>query len=976
MADDQEKRRGRVLGWGTFWGRHLDRSPFSPWLAVTVVVGSVLISLSELLGLGLSSLWAMLVQPGTSLPHLLLEWTCALIALLMAVFAWGRLRTGGFPEALVLAPVMPVVAVLDAYVALSSADVWGPWPQAIWIASRYWMAFGFLVASWIVSRIERPSSRGAALSVALPVGLGLGITALLAVVTLVGPASLNEAWGGVVRIWHLVPLVCFVVAGLFLLPAVHRAHVSIMSHALIVSIVPQILCQLEAALVLRHDMPFDLAVAEQQKLLAYLTLLVGIVFDYISSHRATALALAQFRSAQSELQERGLEIRRIDQELAERRIEKEWVESRMRMLEKAVETMSLGVTITRPDGRILYTNPADACMHGYRVDELIGRHSRIFQAPEVDPPAAPPPAKGFQLWVRETLNHRQDGQIFPVRLISDAVCDDLGRMTALVTICEDISERKRAEDALEHRDRVLLAVSLAAERFLVEEHWEGSVGEVLDHLGQATGVEHVYLGQRASGAGGGLFDALWSAGESLPDDSLLARLGPEPAVLDAFQGQCHDQGALYGGREEMPPGIAAIMERAGVVSVALVSVVISEECWGLLSLENRRELRPWSASEIEALKTAARILAGAIQRHEARRALEASESNYRDLVETATDLVQSVTSEGRLLFVNRAWREVLGYEEEEVTNLDLWDVVAPESRSVCEAALRQALEEGSVERIEAVFETRTGTEISLEGSLARRLGGSGAPEVLAIFRDVTERKMIDRLKQDFISTVSHELRTPLTSLLGSLGLLRSPKLATDKERVEELLDVAQRNGERLLRLINDLLDLQKMAAGELSFEIAPAPVKPILSEALEGIRGFADSMQVQLKLTEMAANLTVLTDRDRLVQILYNLLSNAIKFSSAGAHVTLTARSEEGEVLISVIDEGEGIPQEFRQHLFEKFAQADASSTRRAGGSGLGLSIVRNLVDGLKGRIDVESEVGIGTRVTVVFPRALQNASA
>ena len=232
-----------------------------------------------------------------------------------------------------------------------------------------------------------------------------------------------------------------------------------------------------------------------------------------------------------------------------------------------------------------------------------------------------------------------------------------------------------------------------------------------------------------------------------------------------------------------------------------------------------------------------------------------------------------------------------------------------------------------------------------------------------------ERERIESMKQEFLTTVSHELRTPLTSMLGSLGLIRGSRQAPTPERQQELIDIAERNGERLLRLINDLLDLQRLEAGELRFQYTTVQLGPLLEEAVHDIHGFAELYNVRVLTRCEASNEDVVTDRDRLAQVLYNLLSNGIKFSPGGEAVLLAARAAGDGVELTVHDRGPGIPVQFRSRLFEKFSQAETSAARSRGGSGLGLSISRKLVHGLGGTIDVDSSAEAGTTVTVKLPR-------
>jgi PAS domain S-box-containing protein len=363
-------------------------------------------------------------------------------------------------------------------------------------------------------------------------------------------------------------------------------------------------------------------------------------------------------------------------------------------------------------------------------------------------------------------------------------------------------------------------------------------------------------------------------------------------------------------------------------------------------------------------------LGAGLERDRFLRELENASASYRDLIEGASDIIQSVDQtggvDGRFLFVNPAWCEALGYSVEQSREMTLWQIIPERLQEPCRAQFARLQPGAGPVRLEITFKTRSGGEVEVEGIVGGRFEDGLLVATLGIFRDVGERRRVERMKREFLATVSHELRTPLTSMMGSLGLLRSGRVAAHPAKAQELLEIAERNGERLLRLINDLLDLQRLEAGELRFVLTPTSIGAVLTDAQEGIAGMADLLKVRVALEPPPTHLAVLADRDRLNQVLYNLLSNAIKFSPTGETVRLSAELVAGMVEISVADRGPGIPAAFRARLFEKFAQAETAG--RVGGSGLGLSISKRLVEGLGGSIRIDSEEGQGTVVTVSFP--------
>lgn len=239
---------------------------------------------------------------------------------------------------------------------------------------------------------------------------------------------------------------------------------------------------------------------------------------------------------------------------------------------------------------------------------------------------------------------------------------------------------------------------------------------------------------------------------------------------------------------------------------------------------------------------------------------------------------------------------------------------------------------------------------------------------LAVIRDISERREIEQMKTEFVATVSHELRTPLTSIAGSLGLISGGAAGELAPKAARLVEIAHSNALRLVRLINDILDIEKIEAGRMQFDIRPIALDQLLPKAVQQSAGFASQFDVQVDLIPPPAGAAVLADEDRLMQVLTNLLSNAIKFSKPGGVVSLSVTSLDRRYRISVADRGSGIPDSFRERIFSKFAQADGSDTRQKGGTGLGLSIVREIVLRLGGSVSFESAEGEGTVFHVDLP--------
>jgi signal transduction histidine kinase len=233
--------------------------------------------------------------------------------------------------------------------------------------------------------------------------------------------------------------------------------------------------------------------------------------------------------------------------------------------------------------------------------------------------------------------------------------------------------------------------------------------------------------------------------------------------------------------------------------------------------------------------------------------------------------------------------------------------------------------------------------------------------LMRALRYANERKRLERMKDEFVSALSHELRTPLTSISASLGLLVGKAAGDLPEPVAHLIAIAHTNSQRLVRLVNDILDIEKMNSGQTVFNFERVEVRPQVEQAIESNFGFAESHGVRIRLECADPIDDVRADSDRLTQVITNLLSNAIKYSPADGEVVVAIESGTDVIRISVRDHGPGIPAEFKPRIFERFAQADVTNSRQKGGTGLGLNIVKQIVDRLGGVVGYADAPGGGT---------------
>ena len=351
--------------------------------------------------------------------------------------------------------------------------------------------------------------------------------------------------------------------------------------------------------------------------------------------------------------------------------------------------------------------------------------------------------------------------------------------------------------------------------------------------------------------------------------------------------------------------------------------------------------------------------------------LRLSEERFRRAFDDAPIGMCLVSPQGRMLKVNRAVCALLGFSESELLRTDFQSITHPEDLETDIGLVRKVLK-GEIPsyQMQKRYIHRDGQVVftNLSVSLVRDSDGTPMYFVSQI-ENITHRLEVDRMKREFISTVSHELRTPLTSIRGSLGLVEAGVLGQLPQKAEAMVKIAHENSVRLVRIINDILDIEKIESGKLELRVDNVPIASLLRQALEVNQGYGEKYRVQFVL-DGAPGVHVRADADRLMQVLANLLSNAAKFSPPGAQVHVRAKRDGPRVRIEVEDHGTGIPEEFRTRIFEKFAQADSSSARRFDGTGLGLSITRQLVEAMGGGIGFTTATDHGSTFYIEFPLA------
>lgn len=342
-------------------------------------------------------------------------------------------------------------------------------------------------------------------------------------------------------------------------------------------------------------------------------------------------------------------------------------------------------------------------------------------------------------------------------------------------------------------------------------------------------------------------------------------------------------------------------------------------------------------------------------------ALQQSEAQLRRLYELSPiGIALTEFRTGQFLDVNESLLRPTGYHREELMALDFWQLLPEGTETRQQEIIRDLKAEKRFGPYELAIRKSDGSTYPAIMQGVKIYDASGESLIWTLIEDISERKKVDRMKNEFIATVSHELRTPLTSIAGSLGLLAGGSLGELPKQVARMVSIAHRNSEQLRQLVDDLLDIEKLISGKMTMNTAHEPLVPVIEESIEQLESYATGREIPICFERPHEDLMALIDRSRLKQALNNILSNAIKFSPDKGEVRVRAEKANGYTRILVTDQGPGIPESFRGRIFQKFAQADSSDTRGKRGTGLGLAITREIMSQMGGRVGFDSVEGHG----------------
>jgi PAS domain S-box-containing protein len=405
--------------------------------------------------------------------------------------------------------------------------------------------------------------------------------------------------------------------------------------------------------------------------------------------------------------------------------------------------------------------------------------------------------------------------------------------------------------------------------------------------------------------------------------------------------------------------------------------------------ERTAELRQANRRLLEEINERERALR---DRKQTQASLERLSRQSELILNSAGEGIYGLNCQGKITFVNPAAARMLGYGVKELINLFMHEVVKHSRPDGVRYFLEDnpiyaTLQNGTVQHVtDDIFYRSDGSKFPVEYVSTPIREQKKIVGAVVIFKDITERQIIERMKDEFVSVVSHELRTPLTSIRSALGLLARGSLNNQPEKSQRMLEIAFDNTNRLVRLINDILDIERINSGKVTMHKQTCNAADLMIQAVDEMRAMAEKAEIHLELTP--ASVQLWADPDRIIQTITNLLSNAIKFSPPGSTVWLSVElQQEGEVrkadcveknkfttpptsylLFQIKDQGRGIPEDKLETIFDRFQQVDASNSRHQGGTGLGLAICRSIVQQHGGKIWAESTLGKGSTFYFTLP--------
>ncbi|MCD6659168.1 MAG: PAS domain S-box protein [Lentimicrobium sp.] len=595
--------------------------------------------------------------------------------------------------------------------------------------------------------------------------------------------------------------------------------------------------------------------------------------------------------------------------------------------------------------------------------------------------------KGFSTGVQYLLEDNGSPRWFE---LSISFKEHTAEGKRFISLVRDITSRKLTEIKLEHQSRVLEGVSRATTALLLEDDTHMAINQALEYIGNASGVDRVYLFEYHG-------DGVDSENNFISQRYEWCSPGTSPQIdnpdlqyvpADFIPRWNELLGAgkpVVGFVRDFPENEREILEPQEIISLLVVPVFVENRLFGFVGFDDCTKAYAWTQSEVFILQSLASGIGNALLRERAAEKLKFSENRFRVLYEESPIGLMLSEYDGAIINTNEAFRKILSCENPVPLQRNFNELIPENFRPVMDVALSDLDKTGRAGPIEIRLNTKKGGTIPVLMNLMVVKDLDLRPKVWAIIEDISERKKFEyelikardeatranKSKSEFLANMSHEIRTPLNAIMGFAELLGDQ---LENPRHQEFVDIIGKSGRNLLLIINDILDLSRIEAGRMKIE--PEPVKPqqIINE-LERIFSLSASEKKLKFIVDKDKDLpeTLIMDETRVRQVLFNLLGNAIKFTHTG-EVKLLVKTQNlntlsmtCDLVLEVSDTGIGIPSEQQELIFMAFRQQEGQSTRKFGGTGLGLTITKRMVEMMNGQISVQSKPGEGSVFSVLL---------
>ena len=574
-----------------------------------------------------------------------------------------------------------------------------------------------------------------------------------------------------------------------------------------------------------------------------------------------------------------------------------------------------------------------------------------------------------------TLGEGAGRRVFDFRL--SPIHDRRGRLTSWLAILHDITRLKRTEEDLRQRDRLLGGIARIANELVAQTELDRALVGVLGIFGEMMDADRVYIFRNSCDVKTGrlLMNHLleWTGpnvSKQIGNPDLQNRFYDDvPGIFELLS-----QGRPFSGIvEHLAPPLRSFLEALAIQSIVLVPIFSGREFWGFMGFDNCRTRQAWPETEISLLQTGASSIGGALERRRIDSALVETHALLTALLDSIPDIVFFKDIQGTYLGCNPEMARLVGRPRDEILGRRDDALFPKDAADEFKANDMLVLAEGIPRRNEESLIYPDGTRVMVDTFKAPLRDKDGKTiGLLGVSRNITERKRLEIAKDDFVNMVSHELRTPLTSIKEAIALVTEGAAGPINDEQLELLAAAKRNVDRLARLINDVLNLQKLQAGRIDFHMAPGDINEVLRDVQALMLPMARDKGVALVLDLDPAVPATVFDRDKLTQVATNLAHNALKFTDAGNVTLASAREGDGAIRIIISDTGMGIPEEEIKNLFKAFSQVSSVARSKSGSTGLGLAISKEIITAHHGRIWVESRLGRGSRFHILIPQPSQ----